>query len=183
MSYKESIVQYLSSIINVIHPFFPNITIVSNFSNKEIETKNILPSSFYKCSLKIFAPSAHYMLNDGHDQKMIDQFKDYDIGIETQIPERNARTSNGVKIFMYAGLPVISHFSLNNTNIWFNNSNEETFFVKKPDDWLKHLNFLKNPSIRQNISEKNKNISINNAGIINSAKSFMEAIEKYESNN
>jgi hypothetical protein len=168
--YKENLINHLTLVL----PFLidQDLTIISNF-----EDNFLLPEIFYKFNLKKFCVPLD-MMNFKYDEELIRQFEEYDIGVITQYDDLG-RTTNRIKALLYAGLPVITCLN-NNENLWFNKDKIKLYLVRK-NEWKSRILELEDHNLRQEIENYNFSIICKNYGIEKSARSFLNAIEQYES--
>ena len=168
--------------INLIKHFLPIVPMIKEVTNDITVITNSDFDRFANvgCNVKTFIPHYSQMLNEDYDKLMVEQFKDYDVGIVTQYNYGIGRTSNRVKLLNYAGLPVVCTNSANHRDLWFTGETNRNLKVIEEIDWITHLVYLQNYKRRQCISNYHSGLQSQNAGIIKSGKSFLEAIKQYE---
>jgi hypothetical protein len=168
--YKENLVNHLSLVLPSLSG--QDLTIISNFDDCFR-----LPDVFYNFCLKQFKAPLD-VSDENYDEILIRQFEEYDIGLVTQYDDCG-RTSNRIKAFLYAGLPVITSSTNNNENLWFNKDKIKLSLVDE-DEWRKKIDELSDYNTRQVVEDFNFEIIQRNYGIEQSARSFLNAIRQYE---
>jgi len=170
--FKENLIHHLPQVISKINEKI-NLTIISNFSHDYI-----LPKEFNKCNL-VWTNYVGDFFNKMYDKRLIENFKNYDVGLITQY-ENSGRTSNRLKALMYAGLPVVTVNNKNHEDLWFNKEKTIKQFINNNNEWIESILELKEKKKRQDITDFNYEEIKKNAGIVNSAKSFLKAIKDFE---
>lgn len=170
--------------VNLIEHFLPIVPLLKKVTNNITVITNTDFDIFKKagCNVRTFQPHYTKMFDSNYDQIMVEQFKEYDVGIVTQY-EKSGRTSNRAKLLNYAGLPVICNSSANHQDIWFNGEYNMNCYVNCLSDWEEHLRFLRDIKMRQVCVDYNSILIKHNSGSIQSAKSFLGAIKQYENTN
>ncbi len=171
MGYSTNLAEHFIPAIDEIKKVTNDITIITDTNLPIFEEKG--------CKFKKFQPHYTRFFDDNYDKILIEQFKEYDVGIVTQ--NKLGRTSNRVKALMYAGLPVIAINSSNHADLWFDYEKETDILLYHDITGIPYyLNGLKNEDLRRDISDFNTYQLEENAGIVKSAESFLEAIRRYE---
>lgn len=169
--YSTNLKRHFIPIAELIRNIFDDITVVT-----DVNFDLFIQAG---CKTQKFVPKRAMKNDSDYDRIMVEQFKEFDVGIVTQYKYFNARTSNRAKLFMYAGLPVVCTNSENHVDLWFNGVANKNLIVTKESEWVSHLTSLRDASRRQEISDYNTSLSKQFGGIVNSAKSFLAAIEKH----
>lgn len=169
--FKENLVKHLTSVLEKLKNY--DITIVSNFDDKKS-----LPKIFYEFNLVKFKNYDYF--DPEFDMKIIRQFEDYDVGLITQY-KSSGRTTNRIKILLYSGLPVITNQD-EIEQLWFDN-NKIFLNCVYQEMWIDEIEKLKDKKIRQSITNNNFNIIEKCYNIEQTAKSFLDAIKKFENLN
>ncbi len=170
MGYSKNLEEHFIPAVEQIKKVTDDVTIITNERTEKLCTIG------YK--IKIFQPHYSRFFDKDYDKILIEQFKEYDIGIITQ--NRLGRTSNRVKAFIYAGLPVIAVNNKNHKSLWFNGHDSDILLYNDLNEIPYYLDILKNNDIRRDISDFNTYQAEKCGGIIKSAESFLEAIRRYE---
>jgi len=149
-------------------------TLAMNFDFTIVSERQV--PEFKNAKFKKFQPDASYYFEKDYDKMVIEQFREFNVGIITQ--DSSGSTSNRLKSLLYAGLPVICSRTENHSDLWFNQTEMKIDYFSS--SIVDIVNSLGDFQKRQEIVDFNYSKISRYGGIEASGKSFLEAIEMFE---